>query len=275
MVNKAGQVLGVIGAAFDLRDVFALARWAASLAVALGVFGWLDWQTEIPRRTIIIFSAAGFFAVLALSPLLLRLVAAKLPAVQSPEVESPTSASVAFDQYRYMFSRLMRVDVNGLWIEQAPHIDFIVRVRNASDWTVTLDDIRGRANIGGVGASLPPMLLDAPTILTDPRREWECTIRQPLLPEMAREFHFHPGDLNLFDENAKVAFSLGGIKWVGSVSMPQGSTELPACVVLGDSFTILGPVRENDGDKLLWATDTVVISQVHRQQHTGELKEEG
>ena len=184
---------------------------------------------------------------------------------------APTSFS--FDSYRCMFSKLMRVDVNGLWIEHAPYIDFIVHVRQTSDWTVTLDDVQGRTRIGGIETNLPPRLVKSPIKLDSPRGWYNCTIRQHLPQSLAIELISHPGDLNLWSDDAKVTFSLAGLKWIGSVSTPQGDIDLPERVVLDNSFTILGPVREKDGDKVLWVTEPIVVSQVWRQQSTGGLRE--
>ena len=187
--------------------------------------------------------------------------------------KSQDELSPAIDPSRHMFSKLMQVDVNGLWIEHAPYIDFIVHMRQTTDWTVTLEEVQGRTYIGGSETNLPPGLLNSPIRMIAGHNWYGCTIRQHLPQSMAQEMIFQPGELNLWGDDAEVTFSLGGLKWIGTVSTAQGDLALPDCVVLDKGFTILGPVREPDGDKVLWATNTVVVSQVWRQQSTGQLRD--
>lgn len=180
-----------------------------------------------------------------------------------------------FDPYRFMSSKIMRVDLTGLWAAEHDHyIDFIVYVRQTSDWDVTLTDVSGRIRIGSDECSLPARLVNAPRILSNPTSPCDCVVRQPLSDAMASALAINPGPLNLWETDARVRLLLSGLKWIGTVAMPSGPTALPDRVVCDEEVTILGPVREGDGDKVLVRGGVLLSSQVWRHGDSGLLREQ-
>ena len=185
------------------------------------------------------------------------------------------SATAVFDPYRFMSSKIMRVDCTGLWAaEHDRYIDFVVYVTQTSPWEVALTDVQGRIRIGPDECSLPARLVNSPRKLADPRGLYDCTIRQSLTQEMAMALVWNPGKLNLWREDAHVRISLAGLKWIGTVALPQGTVALSDRVVCEEDFAILGPVQEGDEDKVLIRAGILLISQVWRHQDSGALREQ-
>lgn len=181
---------------------------------------------------------------------------------------------VTFDPDRYVTAKIMRADFIGLWAAQHDYyVDFVVYVKQTSDWEVTLTDVQGRIRIGTDECSLPARLVNSPRKLTDSRSFYDCIVRQALSQEMASALAVNPGPLNLWDADARVQISLAGLKWIGTVALPQGVTALPDRVVCEEEFTILGPVREGDADKVLIRGGMFLSSQVWRHHDSGALRE--
>lgn len=199
------------------------------------------------------------------------------PEAKTPPVVPAKETRLApFDPDRLMFSKIMRADFTGLWSAQHDHyVDFIVYVKQTSDCEVTLTDVQGRIRIGTDECSLPARLVNSPRKLTDSRSFYDCTVRQPLSQEMASALAVNPGPLNLWDADAKVRVSLAGLKWIGTIALPQGTSALPDRVVCEEEFVILGPVREGDSDMLLIRGGTFLSSQVWRHHDSGALREQG
>ena len=235
----------------DVRDIGIVAVWVAVILGGTAVLIVSPWRRPVKSDK-----------PLAVPP----------SPVTSESQEAEPSPRFAFDPYRFMFSKIMRVDCTGLWAEHDHYIDFIVYVKQTSDWEVALTDVRGRMRIGVNECNLPAHLVNSPRKLIDPRGFYDCTIRQPLTQEMAVELARNPGSLNLWDENARVNFSLAGLKWIGTVALPQGTTALPDRVVCEEAFSILGPVREGDDDKVLIRHGTFLSSQVWRHHDSGLLR---
>ena len=195
--------------------------------------------------------------------------------VPTPDTASDATAAGGFDPYRYMSSKIMRVDCTGLWAaEHDRYIDFVVYVTQTSPWEVALTDVQGRIRIGPDECSLPARLVNSPRKLGDPRGLYDCTIRQSLTQEMAMALVWNPGKLNLWREDAHVRISLAGLKWIGTVALPHGTVALSDRVVCEEDFAILGPVQEGDKDKVLIRGGILLISQVWRHQDSGALREQ-
>lgn len=272
------QFISDLAAGIVVTILVAFALWGWRVANETGVSR-LPWNAfgSLTPWQIATLILSGSVVTLTFSAIQIVRRNTRSSVEQLPEAEgtSTPSMAVSFDPYRYMSSRIMRVEMTGLFATHEPYMDFVVFVKQTSDYRVNLREVRGRVSIGGTGCSFAPHLT-RPIALSDPRSSYEAIIHQPLTPEMANAMLTSAPDdaLNVHREDSRLRVSLTGLKWIGSVALPQGETELPDRVVCDEEFTLLGPISEGDADKVFVRGGIFLSSQVWRNAETGLLRKQ-
>ena len=275
--EKAKKAWGAVGHAFDLQQLLALVGVWQLVGVLLGGVGGaaVAFFSQFPAWGIILAAAVGVgVGLFIVNEITSRRVQTR---VQRQSAEAPTTpTSINLDPHHQIFTKIMRVDFTGLFADHDPHIDFVVYVKQTSDWTVKITDVRGRMTIGGTECSLPAHLSGThPRVLRDPHGFYDCTVRQPLTQEMAHAMYWDApyGALDLRSQDSRVNVSLAGLTWVGTVALPQGEVALPERAVCDEAFTVLGPISEVDADKVFVRGGVFLSSQVWRHHESGLLRD--
>lgn len=251
------------------------AAWAWGLGGSVLVTPFVGWllasQTNMPRGWLLL-AAAGtlILALLIIITGITHIIEPKLrqrPADSVAPASDLASDSPKFDPYRYLVCKLMRVSFDRLWDSVSPFIDFHVYARDASGSGVELTGISGSAVIDGSECTFEARLASKAHTLGDPVGFQDVTITQPITPDMAR----HIAD-RLANDDSKLTVGLSQMHWIGTV----GGRPLPKERVVVDNddsnFRILGPVKEEHKDKVLFKAAAIVVSQESRSHDDAQLK---
>lgn len=237
-------------------------QWAITVFVSLGIPGVVKTLfNTVPLEALLFIAAAVFIATL----IVLFSAYGAVPASKS------LSAPAVFAADQHLSSTIFQMDFTGLWGKTETYIDLIFRVSSTFDAPIWLDGVDGRLSIGGEECSLPPRLLSDPRELSR-HGNYECRVRQPIMPNMAAELAMGVSDLNLYSVEGRVRFSFGSMKWLLSKRRDHDRAIIQPRVVCEEAILVRGPVREEDADKIIWRVQPVFVSQVWYNLDTGSLR---
>lgn len=175
----------------------------------------------------------------------------------------PTKHAAPFNAYMDIIDKVMFVNLSALWRQpHSPYIELTVYLRQTSDFPIEITGVEGPLLCGSTECNLAARITSEPITLRPHGDGFQqVVIRQPIEPELARDFVWNPTDLNLYNEGQQLRVRVSGMKWMGTVQMPEGARRLDR-VVSNDDFIIQGPVRESDAGELLRPLERIFVSQL-------------
>lgn len=243
MVKLVWAALQAIGAALDIRDLSTLIRrtiQGAGLApVVVGIVNWIG--NAVPTLTLVLFGIGAFLLSLLIVPDLWALIRQ-----EAPVARRGTARDVRFDPH-LIFTQLARADLSGLFAPES-YMTVTMNVSNVSGHAVKIKGVEGRIRCCGEECNTPATVEQAPRRLsTVPSDRVSCMIRQPLSDAMVNLTR-----LKGIYGDGRLTFSLDGLKWTGTVSLPEGPVDLENCHLGQGDFVVQGPVREKEDGSTLF-----------------------
>ncbi len=178
-----------------------------------------------------------------------------------------------FAPYVHLSSKLMHLDFTGLFAQTERYIEAIVYLQHSCTEQITITGVDGHMNIGGEDCSLAARLMNGPREMKSAGSNWDIRIRQPLMPEMAKELMMGLSKMNLYSYAGEVRISIATMKLVGTVHYAEGDKALPQRVVTDEAVLVRGPMREDTADKVTWRVNAQFVSQTYYNLHDGSLRE--